>query len=249
MCDYCGETLPQQTYFCQACTKPYKAIETLLARSLPVYLDDEMRVRNSTKAWNMFFYFLGALILGYVVGVITSDGDQGMVSLVGSIFLMVTALVFLLIEWADVRPQLARTGLGLPAVWFGMLVLVPMLLLNYYYHGLFESLIPQRENEKYNEIIDSRFGLILLICVFPAICEEIAFRGIIQNEFEKTLTPKKAIFVASCLFSVMHFTILSAPYLLLVGCLLGWLRWRSASLYPPITAHFLHNYAVITYFN
>jgi membrane protease YdiL (CAAX protease family) len=82
----------------------------------------------------------------------------------------------------------------------------------------------------------------------PAIVEEIGFRGIIQHQFEKVVSPGIAIGVASLAFSAAHFSVLSSPYLALVGMLLGWMKWKTGSLYPPILAHFLHNLVVISTF-
>ena len=45
-----------------------------------------------------------------------------------------------------------------------------------------------------------------MVCVFPAVFEELAFRGIIQVQFEKVVEPKVAILVASVLFSAAHFS-------------------------------------------
>ena len=35
---------------------------------------------------------------------------------------------------------------------------------------------------------------------------------------------------------------------LLVGLLLGWVKWKTGSLYPSMLIHFLHNYIVLEYF-
>jgi membrane protease YdiL (CAAX protease family) len=53
---------------------------------------------------------------------------------------------------------------------------------------------------------------------------------------------------ASFLFAAMHFSIVSFPYLFLVGALLGWTKWKTGSLYPSMLIHFLHNFIVIETF-
>ena len=52
----------------------------------------------------------------------------------------------------------------------------------------------------------------------------------------------------SFLFAAMHFSIASLPYLFLVGMLLGWVKWKTGSLYPSMLIHFLHNLIVIEFF-
>ena len=37
----------------------------------------------------------------------------------------------------------------------------------------------------------------------------------------------------------------SFPYLFAAGWLLGWMKWKTGSLFPSMVVHFLHNFAVI----
>jgi len=103
--------------------------------------------------------------------------------------------------------------------------------------------------ENYSDIVTSELALVFMICVTPAICEEIAFRGYIQTYFARDFSDNKAILISSVLFSVMHFSVLSAPYLLVAGVLFGWVRTKTGSLYPSMFIHFAHNYVVISYFD
>ena len=120
--------------------------------------------------------------------------------------------------------------------------------MNFVYHfvildSLFENLgIGDRD---YREIFPSFAGLVLFVCIIPGIMEEVAFRGLIQHWFHAVVSPSKAIIVASAMFAAAHFSPISAPYLFAVGLLLGWLRWKTGSLYPSMIIHFLHNFAVI----
>jgi membrane protease YdiL (CAAX protease family) len=151
-------------------------------------------------------------------------------------------------HWNDLRPLLTRvSGLIHPAAWAGFLMLAPLLLLNYGYHNLLTKWLGV-EAEDYTNCFSSTWGPVIFICVMPAITEEIAFRGMIQHQFEKVVKPSIAIAVAAMVFAAAHMTIVSAPYLALVGLLLGWMKTKTGSLYPSMIAHFLHNYIVITYF-
>ena len=91
--------------------------------------------------------------------------------------------------------------------------------------------------------------MIVLFCLFPAVVEEIAFRGLVQHWLQTAISPLKAMLPASALFTALHFSVLGAPYLFMVGMLLGWAKWKTGSLYPSMVIHFLHNLVVIEYFN
>jgi len=63
----------------------------------------------------------------------------------------------------------------------------------------------------------SKLTMVTLFCLFPAITEEIAFRGLVQHWLVSAIAPMRALLIASALFMALHFSVLSAPYLLLVG--------------------------------
>lgn len=248
-CAYCGHSLDARVYFCPGCSKPHRPVEMLLTPSAPAYEDIETSLRTKTPdVWTVFFGFMTALVVSGSVGAAIwgLENREPMMLLVSFTLLVVTS-AFTVRYWQDVKPQLTRFGFFSPATWAGLTTLAPMLLLNFGYHSLLVALLDIKMPD-YMEFFTSASGAIIFICIMPAVVEELAFRGIIQNRFEKVVGPWIAIGVASALFSVAHFTILSAPYLFLLGMLLGWMKWKSGSLYPPMLAHFLHNFIVIQFF-
>ena len=76
----------------------------------------------------------------------------------------------------------------------------------------------------------SELALVFSFCVFPAVTEEIAFRGLLQHWLQLAIKPIHAMTVASALFAAVHFSVLSFPYLLLAGMLMGWTKYKTGSL-------------------
>jgi membrane protease YdiL (CAAX protease family) len=87
-------------------------------------------------------------------------------------------------------------------------------------------------------------GVILLVCVQPAIFEELAFRGVILGGLRRVLSDNEAVVVSALMFMIIHLSFVSFPHLVLLGLVLGYLRVKSGSLYPCVAVHFLHNLAV-----
>lgn len=83
--------------------------------------------------------------------------------------------------------------------------------------------------------------VILLICVQPALFEELGFRGVILPSLQPTLAMREAVVVSSLLFMTLHLSIASFPHLFLLGLVLGYLRARTGSLLPGMLMHFTHN--------
>lgn len=83
---------------------------------------------------------------------------------------------------------------------------------------------------------------IVLVCLFPAIGEELFFRGVIQKIF--LFWTKKnwvAILITAIIFSAIHFQFLTFLPRFFMGIMLGYLFVWSRNLLIPIIAHFLHN--------
>lgn len=84
---------------------------------------------------------------------------------------------------------------------------------------------------------------LLVVGVFPGICEEALFRGAMLPALESTWKkgPWPAIIVSGVTFGAMHGSLVGLPGHLLLGVLLGYLCWESRSIFVPMIYHTLHN--------
>ncbi|MCX7922780.1 MAG: CPBP family intramembrane metalloprotease [Clostridia bacterium] len=81
---------------------------------------------------------------------------------------------------------------------------------------------------------------ILVIGGSAGICEEILFRGTIQRGFER-LGVVRAILITSLLFGLMHVDFQKLLGTFLLGALIGFIVYRTNSIYSGILAHFTNN--------
>ncbi len=105
----------------------------------------------------------------------------------------------------------------------------------------FSSLPQARLSEGFLDAGYSWWAILGMVAVFPAVFEELAFRGIIVPQLKRVLRTNETIAVSAIMFVILHLSILSAPHLLLVGGLTGYLRLRSKSIWPCVLLHFTHN--------
>lgn len=83
---------------------------------------------------------------------------------------------------------------------------------------------------------------ILFIAIVPAICEEIAFRGVIQSLIAKSsANVHVGIWAAAILFSLIHFQFYGFIPRMLLGAFFGYLLIWTGSIWAPILAHFTNN--------
>lgn len=86
------------------------------------------------------------------------------------------------------------------------------------------------------------FMAIIIMAFFPALFEEIFFRGVIQNLFERWWRkPLLAILVTSLVFSLIHMSVFLFLSRVVLGFVLGLMYQRSKNLWVNIVAHFLNN--------
>lgn len=86
---------------------------------------------------------------------------------------------------------------------------------------------------------------LLFIAVFPAIFEEILFRGVMMTRFEKMFNRSISLAMVSMIFAIIHQNIHSLLWLFCMGLFLGFLRNKSESIFPGMFAHFLLNGTLI----
>lgn len=85
------------------------------------------------------------------------------------------------------------------------------------------------------------WAIILVMAVAPAICEELAFRGFIFSGLIRSVKPFNAILISAILFGALHGLLQQSIVATATGALIGCLAWRTASLWPCIAYHAVHN--------
>ena len=96
------------------------------------------------------------------------------------------------------------------------------------------------------------FANLLVVAVVPALCEELLFRGGIQNLLErwfgrsgKAWATHAAVWVTAIIFSLIHGELFSFMPRLLLGALLGYIYVYSGSILCNMLAHFVNNAIVV----
>jgi uncharacterized protein len=86
--------------------------------------------------------------------------------------------------------------------------------------------------------------LVVVVCITPALCEEMLFRGYVQRTLERTLGIK-SLFITGTIFGLYHMQPINLISLSLLGILIGYFSYRSKNILPAMAAHFTNNFFVI----
>ena len=92
------------------------------------------------------------------------------------------------------------------------------------------------------------WGLLFIVALSPAICEEALFRGPLLSGLRGKLPAWAGIAVIAFLFALFHLSIHRMVPTFLSGVVLTYLVWRSGSILLGVLGHFIINGAVLTLF-
>ncbi|MBO4989122.1 MAG: CPBP family intramembrane metalloprotease [Clostridia bacterium] len=87
-------------------------------------------------------------------------------------------------------------------------------------------------------------GVLFVVAVLPAICEELIFRGVMVNSTKK-MGFAFCVLVNGVLFSLFHENPAQTIYQFLCGCIFALVAYRSGSVLPTMLSHFLNNAFVV----
>jgi membrane protease YdiL (CAAX protease family) len=157
----------------------------------------------------------------------------------------ILTVVALAIVWKSAK-QVIPDGTRLLAWLAAIPMLAALLLLNIlfitYLRELFKPFGAPEEVK-----IQVTWVTVLLICVQPAIVEELFFRQMMLGVFRKVMNLHLAVLLTGALFALAHLgNILGMPYLFLAGVMFGYAR-VFGGLSLAMIMHFIHNFVVIAY--
>ncbi|TAE32213.1 MAG: CPBP family intramembrane metalloprotease [Cytophagales bacterium] len=155
-------------------------------------------------------------------------------------FLAYVLSFWLTIRYAQKRRSDKTLAFGVVPVAVYPIAAVGMLAIGVLAEPLITA-IPQPEwLEKAMEEMFNKKIIITAVLAAP-ILEEILLRGIVLDGFLKRYSPTKAIIWSAVLFGVMHLIPLQALNAFFLGLAMGWVYYRTCSLWPVILMHFVNN--------
>ena len=240
-CRECGLPWDPAWAECQACA----GRRTKAAAVETDYVHDIRRIKSAVA----LYFALLAVSLVFIIYAVATEREPGVqADVVTSVAMSVIILAWCLATWREVLPTLARLSNPL---WYllGAAAAVPTYLLATAVVKGLESFLGV-EAIRYTEPFYNEgygFGMaVLMVCVHPAVFEELAFRGVIQSSLQLVMGTVAAIVVSAMMFGVLHLSMPSMPHLVIIGLVLAWMRVKTGSLYPGMVMHFTHNLLVIS---
>ncbi len=92
-------------------------------------------------------------------------------------------------------------------------------------------------------------GLLMMysIAIYPAIIEELAFRGVLYNYLDTFLDERVVVIVTGFMFGMMHLSFISLFWLVPFGILVGAMRKRFGTIWYGVIFHFIFNLVAVLF--
>lgn len=229
-CSKCEHQISMESYFCGNCGHATNHEE------ISLYSDKKKNLK-------LIALFLIIQLVFCVSGLIIENFTLGL-TLFFDVAMAITAVWFFTAAWKENKfllkwPNFSLkklTGLILLAVTASIAVQFLVGLINefmfgkhYTYYGL------------YSQHTYGKYLMVISVAVFPALFEELAYRGFLMQKLLKVVDPKEATYITSILFFLVHFSMISFFWMLPFAFLLGYVRMKTNTLWYGIAMHFFFN--------
>ena len=168
--------------------------------------------------------------------------------IVGQSFMLIPLISFLISKKEPLIKRLRINPVSSETIKLTTMFSIGLIILSDEFDRLIQVFIPSP-----NYIVDLNnllqpegvFGYILLIiaiAIIAPIGEELLFRGFLQQFLEqhwKDIT--RAILITSLFFSIIHMNPYWFIQIYILGIMLGFLSWKTNSIFPPLILHALNN--------
>jgi membrane protease YdiL (CAAX protease family) len=236
-CPHCSGIVQQGDHFCGTCGKEIRALEQDFADR-----EDAFTILQPTLA----YYGITLLILAtFKLTSLFPEGFKGMLAI--TIIDTIIVVAFWSLSFRELRPLFSFKNVQSKLV---ALTIVSAMVASVVVSAIADFInISISDDVFYSPYLfdDTDYPLlfaVLFIAVHPAIFEEVAFRGFMYNNVSRIASPRSAVYITGFVFGIIHLAIISMLWLVPIGLIFAWLRWKYNTLWYGMIGHFVYNFSI-----
>lgn len=188
---------------------------------------------------------LDAVLLGMTNGVY-----GGLMVTTTAISSLLTILLFTLLRWTPVSRNWLASRPWLVIVWVVLLTFGTILPAEWIYEQL-QLAMPEQTVALFQSIMREPWGYLVVGMLVP-VAEELVFRGAVLRVLLNVFARRShwiAIAISAVVFGIIHMNLAQGFHATLIGLLLGWMYYRTRSVFPGIVLHWINNTVAYVMFN
>lgn len=101
--------------------------------------------------------------------------------------------------------------------------------------------MPKYFRDLFEQMIQLDLAGYITLGIAAPILEELVFRGIVLKKFLEKYTPYRAIIYSALIFGIGHLNPWQFVAAFTIGIAIGWIYWKTKSIWPGIFIHFVNN--------
>ena len=101
--------------------------------------------------------------------------------------------------------------------------------------------MPEAIKEVYKKMLSDTLWTTLSVAVAAPLIEEFLLRGVMMRGMLQYISPTKAILWSAFFFALIHLNLSQATGAFILGTFIGWIYYRTGSLWLAILIHFINN--------
>lgn len=177
-------------------------------------------------------------------------GFYGGTLVIQLVVILLPALILMVVAGYDLKRVLRLNSISVKNILLAaglVLFAIPVIgMFNYFYLLLIKLIFGQIIPPPIPPSTDwsSFVKNVLFIALSAGICEEVLFRGVIQRGFER-LGALRGIMITALLFGFMHASFQRLFGTFILGILIGYIVYRTNSLFSGMIAHFTNNFVAV----
>lgn len=202
---------------------------------------------KSPKLWEASVLFTFCFFIFLTIGTRTQRWNlYGGLVITEYVLILAPALLLLLFKRYDFRNTLRLNRVSFLSIFLIfciMLFSLPVIgILNLVNLSIIKAILGRAivNQPIIADTVSSMLVSLVVVAISPGICEEALFRGVLQRSYEK-MGVIKGILLTSFLFSLLHVDFQKILYTFILGVLIGYIVYRTNSLYAGMFAHFCNN--------
>ena len=188
---------------------------------------------------------LDAVIMGMVNGSYTE-----LLVISTAVSSLLTILIFTLLKWAPVSRHWLASHPWAVIFWVILLSFGTILPTEWIYEQL-QIAMPEQTVALFENIMKEPLGYLVIGILVP-VAEEVVFRGGILRVLLALFSRNMhwiAIVISALIFGAVHMNLAQGIHAFVIGLLLGWMYYRTRSIFPGIVLHWINNSVAYVMFN
>ena len=230
-CIHCHQPITEEARYCNYCGA-FQAVPDI---------EDAVKKQEKFISLTIFFGVHLAVCLisnftKYIRGIVPLLVVDGVLS--------IFTLVYVILFWEDLKRLLRWPHFSFAKMAaYASTAIGGAILVNYAVKWLNRTIF---DTESYyyfafSHLKYAKLATILVVGLQPAIFEELAFRGVMQEGLNKITDKKQAVFISAFLFTLLHMSFISFFWLMPFALWLGYVRMKEETLWYGIIIHFCFN--------